>query len=216
MRCKGGNADEDSCTNIDGCEWYAARNACGPKCENLGAGPCKDPAFGCAWTSEGKCAVKGSPGTEGFEAGNKCSAYTSGSDCNAGTGCAWDVGSQVCYEACSSKSTQPSCGGLRDKDGTQRCLWANNKCSPRVVAQCRPLWADDSQTIGVVAGVGGTKMSAGQWVLIAIVAVAVIIIVVLSVLEYRAVAGGMGGGGGGGGVGLAAAGVAGIGGDDGL
>ena len=69
-KCKA--EDENSCGNVDGCAWFAGKNACGPKCENLGAGPCKDPAFGCNWSSASKCHAPGSgAGRAHLTAGSK-------------------------------------------------------------------------------------------------------------------------------------------------
>jgi len=188
-RCKSGE-DEDSCGNIDGCGWYASRNACGPKCEMLGAGPCKDPAFGCGWTSDSKCALAGSPGTEDGEGGRGCPAYTSPSSCNAGTGCAWDTGDNACHKACEDQPTKTACGESKGVDGAQRCLWANGKCARRVVAQCSPLWQDNTGPVGVAVGQGMPKMDAGQYILIGIVVIAMVIVLVVIILEYKASMGG--------------------------
>jgi hypothetical protein len=178
-QCKAGT-DEDSCGNVEGCAWSAGRSACGPKCESLGAGPCKDPAFGCEWTPENKCAAKG---TGGDARPTGCPAYTTTSTCNAGSGCGWDTDDNVCYATCDAKSSQTDCGTLRGKDGAQRCLWANNKCSRRVVAQCSPLWEDNSETVGVVAGSGKMEMNPGQVIVIIFVAIATAIVFGIAAIE---------------------------------
>ncbi len=139
-----------------------------------------------------------------------CSAYASATSCNAGTGCEWDAADGTCYASCGKQTTETGCDGLRGGDGAQRCLWADGKCSKKVIAQCTPLWEDpDGGTVGVVAGNGYQKMTPGQVVIIIIVTIAVAIILLMSFLgtglgqalvaRLRGAGGGGGGGGGDGG-----------------
>ena len=181
QRCKSGN-DEDSCGNLDGCSWFAAKSACGPTCETLGAGPCKDPAYGCEWSgATNKCTAATAVADD---APTGCPAYTSAASCNAGSGCSWDTEDNLCYAACDKQTTSGSCGGLRGRGGAQRCLWANGKCARRVVAQCKPLWEDNSETVGVVAGSSKMPMDAGQVTIIIIVTIATLIVMGLAAAEH--------------------------------
>lgn len=184
QRCKSGN-DEDSCGNLDGCSWYAKKSACGPSCETLGAGPCKDPTYGCEWSgATNKCGAGAVGAAVTNDAATGCLAYTSSASCNAGTGCSWDTEDNQCYAACDKQTTSGSCGGLRSRGGAQRCLWANGKCARRVVAQCKPLWEDNSETVGVVAGSSKMPMDAGQVTIIIIVTIATLIVMGLAAAEH--------------------------------
>jgi hypothetical protein len=131
-----------------------------------------------------------------------CSAYTTPSSCNAGSGCGWDAADGTCYASCGRQTTETGCDGLRGEDGAQRCLWADGKCSKKVIAQCTPLWADpDGGSVGVVAGSGYQKMTPGQVVIIIIVSIAVLIILLMSFFGTemgQRLAGRLTGGGGGG------------------
>lgn len=178
-RCAAGT-DETSCGNITGCSWSALQNKCAPKCATLDAGACKTEGYGCEWGSDNKCTPAGE--LEGTPA-TGCAAYGTASLCNAGEGCAWDPEDAKCYASCEKQSTRTACGQLRGADGAQRCMWSNGKCSKKVIAQCTPLWEDNSSTVGVVAGSSKMPMDTGQIVIISFVVIATVIVAVIAVIN---------------------------------
>jgi len=178
-RCSAGT-DETSCGNITGCSWSALQNKCAPKCDTLGAGACKTKGYGCEWGSNNKCTAAGQ--VEGTPV-KGCAAYGTASLCNAGEGCVWDPEDAKCYASCDKQSTRTGCGQLRAADGTQRCMWSNGKCSRKVIAQCKPLWEDNSSTVGVVAGSSKMKMDTGQIVIISFVVIATVIVMAIAAIN---------------------------------
>lgn len=176
-KCKA--EDENSCGNVDGCAWFAGKNACGPKCENLGAGPCKDPAFGCNWSSANKCHAPGSlGGQEESQSGDKCSAYSTASSCQAGNGkCAWDTSNNRCFTSCSALS-KDACTREVDDQGNPRCVVTpSGKCAAKVIAQCQPLVQSEDE-VGVVAGrnyLATTKGDIAMYTIIGMACTAVLV-----------------------------------------
>ena len=173
--------DEDGCNALSDCAWYAANSSCGPKCETLGAGPCKNPAFGCGWNADGKCTTKTDLGEN---APTGCPAFTNPTACNAGGLCGWDGDDNFCYTSCQGQSTSDGCGKVVSRDGTPRCLWANGKCSRQVLAQCQPLWEDTANTVGVVAGTSYQPLDAGQTVVIVFIMVAALVLFIPTLWQF--------------------------------